>query len=385
MVPKAYMYKGGKWEYVGEVLAQAAPTPRKQFVGDRFFPAGEYDYVFDVDIADGAVKPQMPYNEGDNPMVVAEKFLAREQLNPQYKTQIMDFIKKNTRGGGSGKPKPKAEAPKEATVFPMRETQFYDKTDMDGLSKKIEEFHQALHKAGDPASFTENEFKYINSLIVKLRDPKLYSYVKEFSSFEVEVAKKLIRWPAANFVPVMDLWRVIVLHHASQNFFSGLDSGLTIISGLVGKLKSGPGVLWKIFPKLLSNLFIHTSNTLALVRAKDIIAEGFKLLDRQDTAVCGLYANYLMNCSSNIDLVPSVTDEYVTDCIHQAGDLVMNAHLDAESTLKLAISLGNFATLRPSVVQEAVSYMPEIISKLADSPDPTTKSIVESMRILVKS
>ena len=388
MVPKAYMWKDGKWEYAGEVVTQQPQAPRRHYQGDRFFPAGEYDYVFDVDVAEGAPKAQLPFNEGDNPLVVAEKFLTREGMGLAFKEQITEFIRKNTRGGGSPASQPKhaaqkpAAAPKPTTCFPLRSSVFFEQMNIDGLINKITEFNQTLHETGDLACLTETELKYAASLANKLRDPKIYTYIKEFSSFEIEVAKKLCRWPAANFVPVMDLWRCLVLHHASQVFFSGVDSGMPLIASLVGKLKNGPAVLWTLFPKLLSNLFIHTSNSIALVRSKDIVAEGFHCLNRNDLKHVGLYANYLMNCSACIDQIPSVSDEFVTDCIHQAGDLVMNASLDGESTLKLAIAVGNFAALRPAVAADATTYMDVFVDKLKDLADETSKNIVSSFRAM---
>ena len=237
MVPKAYIWKDGKWEYVGEVMAQG--SDKKHYHGDRFFPKGEYDYVFDVDIAEDAPKSQLPYNEGDNNMVVAEKFLTREGMSLSYKEQITAFIRKNTKG--IAKPAPGAQKPvtaKSQSCFPMRQSIFYQEMNMDGLYSKIQEFHIKLQDPthiGHQIGLSESEFKYVNSIVNKLRDPALYTYVKEFSSFEIEISKKLIKWPAELAVPVMDLWRCIILHHASQVFFSGVDSGLPIIAGLVGK------------------------------------------------------------------------------------------------------------------------------------------------------
>lgn len=340
-------------------------------------------------MAEGAPKAQLPYNEGDNPLIVAEKFLTREGMGLGFKEQITDFIRKNTRGGGKPLSQPSQPAPqkpaapaKPATCFPIRTTVFYEQMNIDGLINKITEFNHSLHETGDLACLTENELKYATNLANKLRDPKIYAYIKEFSSFEIEVAKKLCRWPAANFVPVMDLWRCLVLHHASQVFFAGVDSGMPLVASLVGKLKNGPAVLWTLFPKLLSNLFIHTSNSIALVRSKDIIAEGFNCLNRNDSKHVGFFANYLMNCSACIDQIPSVTNEFVTDCVHQAGDLAMNASLDAESTLKLAIAIGNFAVLRPSVAGDASQYMEVFIDKLKDLADETSKNIVSSFRAM---
>lgn len=99
MVPKAYMWKEGKWDYVGEVMSQNVGQ-KKYYEGDRFFPAGEYDFVFEVDAAEGLPKLQLPYNMGDNTLIVAEKFLMRESLPVTYKEQIMKFIKDQSGQGG---------------------------------------------------------------------------------------------------------------------------------------------------------------------------------------------------------------------------------------------------------------------------------------------
>lgn len=393
MVPKAYMWKDDKWEYVGEVMAQgggAGQAGKRHYEGDRFFPAGEYDYIFDVDINEGAPKAKLPYNEGDNTLVVAERFLTREGLGLGFKEQITDFIRKNTKGGGypiPGASQPQTQPAKKASpaqdVFPMRQTVFYEQMNIDGLLAKIVEFQTKLSEAKNPAALTEHEVKYVTSIAVKLRDPALYAYVKEFGSFEIEIAKKLLKWPAENAVPILDLWRCIVLHHCSQVFFSGVDSGMPIIAALVGKLKNGPPVLWSIFYKFLSNLFMHTSNSIALVRAKDIIHEGYKALNKSDAKVVALVANYLMNCSSNADMIPSVNDAFIKEQIGYCNDLLLTSAADSEAILKLAIALGNFAVLHPNGSSEASIGIRACIEKMKDLQDHTSKTIVEGLQGLL--
>lgn len=388
MVPKAYMWKGGKWEYVGEVMAQGTHEKR-HYHGDRFFPKGEYDYVFEVDVAEGAPKSKLPYNEGENPLVVAEKFLTREGMNLGYKEQITDFIRKHTKGKGNPLPgsqqKPLSETkPAPQSCFPLRETVYFKEVNqLDALLAKIQEFNAKLHDPAHPShqqALTDNELKYVQSMVAKLRDPGLYTYVKEFSDFEIEVVKKLVRWPADLAVPVMDLWRCILLHHASQVFFSGVDSGLPIIAGLVGKLKTGPNVLWTIFYKMLSNFFLQTSNSLGIVRAKDILAEAFKQLNKKDSKVVAFCANFLLNCSSTIDEQPSVNDQFVEEQIHMIGELVREGELTAEAQMKLAIALGNFATLRPSAASQAPIIMKLFIPRLEPLQDEFSKNILSSFR-----
>jgi phospholipase A-2-activating protein len=69
-----------KWDKIGDVLGG---SNKKQFHGDQYFPAGEYDYVFDVD-DDSGVPKLIPLNEGDSHLEVAEKFCKREGYNKGY-------------------------------------------------------------------------------------------------------------------------------------------------------------------------------------------------------------------------------------------------------------------------------------------------------------
>lgn len=374
------MWKGGNWEYVGEVMAQGTQEKR-HYHGDRFFPKGEYDYIFDVDLAEGAPKAKLPFNEGDNALVVAEKFLTREGMNLGYKDQITDFIRKNTKGKGNpGAGKPITEnKPKPMSCFPMRQLVYFDDMNMDGLFGKIQEFNTKLQDpthAGHQQVLTDHEIKYVQSMVNKLRDPALYSYIREFSGFEIDAVKKLVKWPAEFSVPVMDLWRCILLHHASQVFFSGVDSGLPVVAGLVGKLKNGPPVLWTIYFKFISNFFIHPSNSLGIVRAHEILSEAFKQLNKKDPKAVGFCANFLMNCSSTVDELPQVSDAFIAEQVNMIGELVQNAELSPEAQLKLAIAIGNFYVLKPSGSAQAPDIMKHFIPRLEPLQDQTSKQIL---------
>ena len=45
--PEAYMWNGTEWTLMGDVLG-SGEQKKKFFDGDKYFPAGEYDYIFDV-------------------------------------------------------------------------------------------------------------------------------------------------------------------------------------------------------------------------------------------------------------------------------------------------------------------------------------------------
>jgi phospholipase A-2-activating protein len=108
----AYSWSGGVWNYIGEVTGQAEKT---NFAGDDYFPAGEYDFVFDVELGEER-RAKLPFNKGQNPMNAAVAFLEREKLNRAHLNDVMKFIEQNsglkpaapTIGGGGGAPAPSA-------------------------------------------------------------------------------------------------------------------------------------------------------------------------------------------------------------------------------------------------------------------------------------
>lgn len=61
-----------------------------------------YDYVFDVDIEDGAPPLKLPYNLSQNPYEAATKFLGDNELPLSYLDNVTDFIVKNTQGATLG-------------------------------------------------------------------------------------------------------------------------------------------------------------------------------------------------------------------------------------------------------------------------------------------
>lgn len=70
-------------------------TQSKYYHGDKYFEAGEYDYIFDVDDESGMHK-QIPYNDGANALEAAEKYCMREGLSKGYIEQIRKFLMANS-------------------------------------------------------------------------------------------------------------------------------------------------------------------------------------------------------------------------------------------------------------------------------------------------
>ncbi|EIN07144.1 phospholipase A-2-activating protein [Punctularia strigosozonata HHB-11173 SS5] len=84
------------WQKIGDVV-DAVGSGRKQLYQGR-----EYDYVFDVDIKDGAPPLKLPYNANENPFAVAQRFLEANDLPMSYIDQVVEFINRNTQGATIG-------------------------------------------------------------------------------------------------------------------------------------------------------------------------------------------------------------------------------------------------------------------------------------------
>jgi phospholipase A-2-activating protein len=79
------------WVKIGEVV-NAVGSARRQVYNGK-----EYDYVFDVDIYDGAPPLKLPYNNSENPYEVAQEFIHKHELPQDYLDQIANFIMQNAK------------------------------------------------------------------------------------------------------------------------------------------------------------------------------------------------------------------------------------------------------------------------------------------------
>ncbi|KAG8908532.1 hypothetical protein FRB99_005892 [Tulasnella sp. 403] len=87
-----YTWTGGTWMKVGEMTDAVGSTTKKMYRGR------EWDYVFEVDVKEGAPKLKLPYNANENHYVAAQRFLNDNDLPPAYLDQVAKFIEQQTGG-----------------------------------------------------------------------------------------------------------------------------------------------------------------------------------------------------------------------------------------------------------------------------------------------
>lgn len=75
------------WDRIGEVVG--APTGGGESTlstsGSKVVYGRAWDYVFDVDVEDGAPPRRLPVDAGENPYIAAARFLENEDLPMTYR------------------------------------------------------------------------------------------------------------------------------------------------------------------------------------------------------------------------------------------------------------------------------------------------------------
>ena len=73
------------WEKIGEVVGGKGDTVT---AGSKMFGGQEWDYVFDVDVMKRRPPRKLPANRGEDPYVIAERFLVQEGLPVSYRRAL---------------------------------------------------------------------------------------------------------------------------------------------------------------------------------------------------------------------------------------------------------------------------------------------------------
>lgn len=232
---EAYQWSDGEWIKIGEVVGSAGTTSKKLYNGV------EYDYVFDVDITEGAPPLKLPYNVTENPYDAARRFLEQNELPMAYLDNVANFLIKNSEGvdltaqtpaadpygtryiPGSGGPSTSASAPAPrsppasvpkhpAAPEPTSERNLKVvpvKTFVQLAAFKAPPIIKAIKtnnaKQEDDKKLSDEEIAIVENNLA----PNLLSESSSSDIFKV-ITKALQSWAPADILPLLDVLRIII-------------------------------------------------------------------------------------------------------------------------------------------------------------------------------
>ena len=327
---EAYCFKASEnqWQLLGEVMGQN-PQPSKQFYpGDGVFKEGMYDYIFDVELEGGMTK--LPFNEGDNILMAAEKFIGREKLHKAYTDDIMRFLRTNTgKNKKKNKPtitqekdynKPKPQQNKVNTKdtkpqstqhfsFPNLQHILYENVNAEGPIKKIKELNDKIEE-NDPNNkkLQEYQLKLIEK-VIRIIGNKNFYHNSKFGDIELkEFLNLFTAWHDDFLIPVFDVFRMYLLHPESGLLFKQVGGGIEQLAILLKNIKESSNITIKILVlRCLCNLFNNDySKSLLTVTKKEEILNILSSLQENDnknirSGIISLLFNFSCTLSTNDD------------------------------------------------------------------------------------
>ncbi|PZC79265.1 hypothetical protein B5X24_HaOG216531 [Helicoverpa armigera] len=251
----------GTWQEIGDVMG----TPPSS-EGKTMYQGKEYDFVFSVDIKDGAPPIKLPFNKTEDPWVAAQAFIHKNNLPQVYLEQVANFIITNAKldsqpvssngfadpftgesryvpGSGSvaGLPPPSHADPftgsgaytttqatttsSEKMLIPHDAYIRFDQANLKAIHDKLREFNS---KVGDGLSAMTDE--QLESVV------KLGEMNSTYNNETISMLKTMLGWPKEILFPVLDVTRLAVRNKEINGQIFDTTHGPTFIKYLLSLL-----------------------------------------------------------------------------------------------------------------------------------------------------
>lgn len=259
---EAHQWSGGEWVKIGDVVGSAGNSGGKQE-----FDGKQWDYVFDVDIEDGAPPLKLPYNTNENAYSAAERFLAANELPSTYTEDVVRFIMKNTGGVELGQQSsssdnpyadkhptpPPVQANTNLSVIPQRQFIFFKDFKSDQLIKGLTKFNE---EQAPENQFSSDEVSQITSHLSILNSKEALELIT------IYLPKIFNKWSEKSRLIGYDILRISVPRVTTADLLRSTDAAEIILNAVNSGLKIVNGSNLPLFMMLLKVLNNLVNNTL---------------------------------------------------------------------------------------------------------------------------
>lgn len=383
----------GRWQKVGEVTGAAGEEGSKRTGGKEVHEGKEYDYVFNIDIQEGAPPLKLPYNITDDPWLAAQKFLEKNDISQMFLDQVANFIMKNTEGVTIGPSSNNCSDPftGQGRYIPGSSTSTGGETsssdpftgqgryqpasqqqhssqniaskDVLGSSSKNKYFPesnylkfvtgkstQIISKLKEFNYLVENDFQLNNDELQIINDVvcdilrSASNVHSEACDSIISVIPKLIKWPLDKLLPILDILRLLVLddklsfHMYDRS--SKLGQGQAFATNLLAIVQKGEPIANALLAfRICTNSFVSVDGALVIYELRKELLDCCEVLYGRNhknlsIAISSLLVNYSAYCvKMKYDL-----DDRVLFCTF--FNTFISIPMDDEALFRLLVAFG---------------------------------------------
>ncbi|KAK2722420.1 phospholipase A-2-activating protein-like [Artemia franciscana] len=373
-----------EWEKIGNVVG--VNDKNKQCSSGKEYMGKRYDFVFDVDVQEGLPPIQLPFNEGDDPYMAAQKFLTENELSQHFLDEVANFIIKNSNWNatklqssssssyvdpftGAGRYVPSGNAATTTSAskyFPQTNPVRIEQANIKGIVAKLKDFNAKLPSE---LSVTSDALDSLEGLMLGTSETN--------ADRLLAILATTMHWPNEYIFPVLDLLRLAVIE---ENFTQKLVDTLTPL-GLIELLKkyfipSAGVVNVMLSTRIIANLLTSTIGKkiilpevdTILLTVIDIIENCKNSSDSQRKQLNIALSTVLLNISV-LNMQHDFSMETKASMLDIIRSLLENCS-DQESQFRILVALGTMLQEgRMKLVALSLEFTP-LLNNLKKVTDP---------------
>lgn len=400
-----YQWTKGTWECLGDVMGASGGS--KETSGKLLYEGKEFDFVFNVDIEDGAPPLKLPFNRTEDPWLAAQRFIHKNDLPQVYLEQVANFIIKNANLGAlpamtgethfadpftgegryiptggetsaapavnvnfraqsgvvnvdpftSGDSYSSVKAPIVQKHLPFTTVTTFDVYDVTKILAKIKEFNQL-----NEILMTDDALNAAVSLVdtVNADDLKLAT-----------LDAMLKAWPEERLFPVLDVVRLVIRNQETCRRMEMTSNTRSFTSILKNLTSTPPNQLMSV--RALCNVAVHDwGKKYVLVKINEICAQLGNISQGNANLQIAI-ATFFLN-QSIFQKVPS--NEICTTLTIGAIKLLQWIN-DPEATFRIYQAIGNLIVFNPSTVLSIVKTVDQLKTALEQNRTAQPEKLAE--------
>eukprot|EP00871_Galdieria_phlegrea_P005398 jgi/Galph1/585/GphlegSOOS_G5412.1 len=417
-----------QWSKFGDVIDY--PEQADGGIQSGYLENEYYDYIFDVDIGENQPKRKLGYRKGENPLTAAQRFLLKEELPLEYIDQVAEFIDKNTGYSlsnsahmasdpltGTSRYIPSENHQKASTSsasnvltentyqptdneketsatkkhFPIHQYIYFKYSDQfDTMRKKLHGYNEQVE-----TPLTSEALQLIVSgVITKLKQQKDSSII--FSEEELQNVEKLLDWPTNKIVPVLDIFRLMILSPSASSYFflKNQSIGLQKVLEHVQSPQATMAV-WILACRVFCNMFSNRLVSLIACEKWEIIHQVFPLSSmKTNTKAKETYSSLLHNfgirLSEEEGQFANTKRQWIATCLQW---LLLLDTVSVEEERKqndvhvysIMVALGTVCYSHPWLLREAIENynLLDVLSRFASTDRVPLKECLQQMERMI--